>query len=87
MMLLFECACMVFVACVCCCFCESATNRVTGMYKKYVWRLCELSMRVMAEGLWSFGAFAWMVLEKELTLGHVGGDVGVVGIAIVVVQT
>ena len=46
-----------------------------------------MSMRVIAEGLWSFGAFAWMVLEKELTLGHVGGDVGVVGIAIVVVQT
>jgi len=42
-------------------------------------------MRVMAEGLWSFGAFARMVLEKEPPLGHVGGDVGVVVIAIVVV--
>jgi len=44
-----------------------------------------LSMRVMAEGLWSFGAFARMVLEKEPPLGHVGGDVGVAAIAIVVV--
>ncbi len=44
-----------------------------------------MSMRVMAEGLWSFGEFAWMVLEKEPPLGHVRGDVGVVVIAIVVV--
>jgi len=44
-----------------------------------------LSMRVMAEGLWSFGAFARMVFEKEPPLGHVRGDVGVAAIAIVVV--
>ena len=64
-----------------------ASFLLSSIEKENAWRLCELSMRVIAEGLWSFGAFAWMFLEKELTPCHAGGDVGVVGIAIVVVQT